>query len=305
MSQIGGWIDGGGSLWGEGFQALSRALSWNGIGWREAYCQRAFGLLALAERGSEPRPLYVPAESGNLILFWDGAVEGGGEAILRAYKKRHRASFADSLRGSFCMALLDEGRGELVLVRSRDGETPLYYAENEHRLVFSSQIKGITALLPDRARFKRERLLEWLETPPEERRSASLYETVREFPWGQTMVCSRFGRVMISHGQRSSLAKKAIRREAGTLPESILELSRTLYRDMMRHDAPIYQFPPCSVKERKHMEALLWKTLGEWEPFELNLLCGENYRQRIERERGEKRLDFMANLHQAMLLCHR
>ncbi len=305
MSQIGGWIDRGGSLLGEGLSALSRALGWNGIGWREAYCQRAFGLLAVAERGSEPRPLYVPSETGNRLLFWDGTVEGGGEAILLAYQKRNTASFADSLRGSFCMALLDEERGEMILGRSRDGECPLYYAEDEHRMVFSSQIKGLSALLPDRVILKPDALSEFLETPPEERRTASLYEAVREFPSGQTMVCSRFGRVTVTHGRSTPPAKGVSRREIETLPKNSTELSRALYRSMMRHDAPLFQFPPLSAKERKRMEELLWELLESWNPSELNRLLGEESRRRIERERGEKRIDYMANLHQAMLLLHR
>lgn len=305
MSQIGGWMDRSGGLRGEDLGALCRALAWNGAGWREAYCTRAFGLLAVAERGSEPRPLYRSSESGNLILFYDGAVVGGGEAILCAYGRRNTASFADSLEGSFSLALLDEERGELILARSRDGDTPFYYAENTNRLLFSSQIKGVLSLLPDACGVKRDRLRQFLNLSFDKRSPEMLYEGIRPFPAGQTLICNRLGYVRVAHGQRRGHERRERLREPTEIPKSREEMLRLLYGEMMKSDAPMLRFPFCGVKERREGELLLWHLLEEEREEALSDLCGEDFRLRIHRERGGSRLDFMANLYQAQLLLRR
>src|SRR5256885_439215 len=47
------------------------------------------------------------------------------------------------LRGMFAIALFDEDKDCLVLLRDRIGKKPLYYAEHEGHLIFASEIKGI------------------------------------------------------------------------------------------------------------------------------------------------------------------
>jgi asparagine synthase (glutamine-hydrolysing) len=67
------------------------------------------------------------------------------EAIVHLYEE-HGVEFVHHLRGMFAIALWDQRRETLVLVRDRLGIKPLYYAALGDRLVFGSELK---ALLPD------------------------------------------------------------------------------------------------------------------------------------------------------------
>src|SRR5262249_48884241 len=53
--------------------------------------------------------------------------------------------FAEHLEGMFAIALWDERRRLLVLVRDRLGIKPLYYAVQAGRIVFGSEIKALLA----------------------------------------------------------------------------------------------------------------------------------------------------------------
>ncbi len=64
------------------------------------------------------------------------------ETIVHAYED-HGLEFAGRLRGMFAIALWDEKRRRLVLARDRIGEKPLYYAFDDGKLYFGSEIKTI------------------------------------------------------------------------------------------------------------------------------------------------------------------
>lgn len=64
------------------------------------------------------------------------------ETIVHLYED-HGLDFVRHLRGMFAIALWDQRRRRLVLARDRIGEKPLYYALDEGRLYFGSEIKTI------------------------------------------------------------------------------------------------------------------------------------------------------------------
>jgi asparagine synthase (glutamine-hydrolysing) len=64
------------------------------------------------------------------------------ETIVHLYEE-HGLDFVRHLRGMFAIALWDERRRRLVLVRDRIGEKPLHYALDGKRLFFGSEIKSI------------------------------------------------------------------------------------------------------------------------------------------------------------------
>lgn len=79
---------------------------------------------------------------------------------LALYAKQGEA-FAENLRGSACVAVVDESAGRAVLVRDRMGVKPLYYAFRDGQLVFASEAKAIVALV-ERAEVDREGLRNYL-----------------------------------------------------------------------------------------------------------------------------------------------
>jgi len=70
------------------------------------------------------------------------ATNSDTETIVHLYED-YGPDFVDSLQGMFAIALWDECRERLLLVRDRIGEKPLYYAFDEGKLFFGSEIKTI------------------------------------------------------------------------------------------------------------------------------------------------------------------
>jgi len=66
------------------------------------------------------------------------------EVIVHLYEQ-HGDDFAKYLNGQFAIALWDQVRKRLVLVRDRPGILPLYYTIRDGRLLFASEIKSILA----------------------------------------------------------------------------------------------------------------------------------------------------------------
>ncbi len=115
--------------------------------------------LSIIDLGSGQQPLCN--EDGSVWITYNGEVynfqalarelEGRGhrfrthsdtEAIVHAYEEWGTAC-VERLRGMFAFAIWDQRQQQLVLARDRVGKKPLYYAVDEDRLVFGSEIKAI------------------------------------------------------------------------------------------------------------------------------------------------------------------
>lgn len=73
------------------------------------------------------------------------ATEGDGEPIAHLYEDMGADAFAE-LNGMFAVAIWDARRHRLILARDRIGQKPLYYAANEDRIVFGSELKCLAAV---------------------------------------------------------------------------------------------------------------------------------------------------------------
>lgn len=69
------------------------------------------------------------------------------EVIVHLYEE-HGEDFVHHLNGQFAIALWDEPRRKLLLVRDRPGILPLYYTRSEGRLLFASEVKALLPVLP-------------------------------------------------------------------------------------------------------------------------------------------------------------
>ena len=68
------------------------------------------------------------------------ATDGDGESILHLYEDIDTDCFSH-LNGMFAIAIWDFKKHRLVLARDRIGQKPLYYAVNNNRIVFGSELK--------------------------------------------------------------------------------------------------------------------------------------------------------------------
>jgi asparagine synthase (glutamine-hydrolysing) len=72
------------------------------------------------------------------------------EVVAHLYEERG-AECLTSLRGMFGIAVWDKRTRRLFLARDRLGKKPLFYAQQENRLLFGSEIKSILAAVPELA----------------------------------------------------------------------------------------------------------------------------------------------------------
>jgi asparagine synthase (glutamine-hydrolysing) len=83
------------------------------------------------------------------------------EVLLHLYEE-HGERFLEHVSGMFAVALWDECRKRLVLVRDRLGIKPLYYAESRGSLAFASEMKALLELPAVGCELDRDALAEYL-----------------------------------------------------------------------------------------------------------------------------------------------
>src|SRR5690348_6656548 len=108
------------------------------------------------------------------------------EVIVHLYEELG-ADCISKLRGMFAIALYDERRQALLLARDRLGKKPLYYAQQDGRLYFGSEIKTILAVAPEiSSNFNNRALLQYfsLQYIPDPN---SAYRDIAKLPPGHLL----------------------------------------------------------------------------------------------------------------------
>lgn len=120
-------------------------------------------ILDLSASGNQP----MWSRSGNTVIVYNGEVynyrelastygletrtQTDTEVIVEVFEKIGPAAFVE-LNGMFAFALYDLAERKVWVVRDRLGIKPLYIQRDGQNLAFSSEIKGLLALFPDKAR---------------------------------------------------------------------------------------------------------------------------------------------------------
>ena len=119
---------------------------------------RRLAILDLSEAGAQP----MASPSGRFILAFNGEIynhrdlrrmlsgqswrgHSDTETLLAAIEAWGLEMSLERVVGMFAIALWDRERRELVLVRDRAGEKPLYYGWLDGTLLFGSELKALTA----------------------------------------------------------------------------------------------------------------------------------------------------------------
>lgn len=158
-----------------------------------------FRRLAIIDLAGANQPLYN--ENRSLVLVFNGEIynyrelrrqliaaghafstQGDAEVVLHGFERWGEAVL-DRLRGMFAFALYDTATGELFCARDTFGIKPLYYAVEDGRILFGSEIKGLLAHPNARRSLNERRLAHWLcmEYLPDEE---TLFEGVRKLSAG-------------------------------------------------------------------------------------------------------------------------
>ncbi len=163
------------------------------------------------------------------------------EVLLLAYRAWGKNAFA-RLRGMFALCLFDPAAGELVLARDQLGIKPLFYAVNESRLVFGSEIKALLASQLVSDEIDRQAIWDYftfLYAP----NPATVYREVRQLPPGHVATLSlrtwKWSERRFHHLRRRRELERA---EPEELAERLVASLRRAVREQMRSDVPVGTF---------------------------------------------------------------
>ncbi len=113
------------------------------------------------------------------------------EVIVHAYEQ-FGDEFVQRLNGQFAIALWDERRERLLLIRDRVGIAPLFYTQADGRLLFASEVKALLPALPAAPSLNAVALDQiftfWSASAPH-----TLFEGVCELPPGTMLIADRHG----------------------------------------------------------------------------------------------------------------
>ena len=118
------------------------------------------------------------------------------ETILHLYEERG-LDFVHDIEGDFAIALWDANLRRLVLARDRVGVKPLYYTNQNGRLLFASEIKAILAHPNITAEVDEQSLyhyLTFLTTPAPQ----TMFAGISKLPAGCLLVCNEHGDVTVT-----------------------------------------------------------------------------------------------------------
>jgi asparagine synthase (glutamine-hydrolysing) len=167
---------------------------------------RRLRIIDLSEHAHQP----MTNEAGDVALVYNGETynfrelraelaargfrfrsTGDTEVVLRAYEA-WGDRFVERLDGMFAIAVWDARRGRLLLARDRTGKKPLFYAAEEDRVAFGSEIKSVLAapwVNPEFAEELLPRFLTFGYVPAPE----TLYRGVRQVPPASTLTLDASG----------------------------------------------------------------------------------------------------------------
>ena len=160
------------------------------------------------------------------------------EVIVHAYEQ-YGDDFVRHLNGQFAIALWDENRQRLLLVRDRVGILPLFYTRQGERLLFASEIKALLPLLPEAPRISPAALDQtftfWAPRSPH-----TLFEGIFEVPPGRLLALEN-GQVRESvyWDWRFPEQGEYLTGSDAELTEQLYELLADATRIRLRADVPV------------------------------------------------------------------
>ncbi|HVF22750.1 MAG TPA: asparagine synthase (glutamine-hydrolyzing) [Pyrinomonadaceae bacterium] len=162
------------------------------------------------------------------------------ETILHLYEERG-LDFIHDIEGDYAIAIWDDARAQLVLVRDRIGVKPLYFYHKDGRFIFASEIKAILqhpAVTPDIDEQSLYHYLTFLTTPA----PTTLFRDIQKLPAGHVLTLKRDGALKIQQYWDALPPSKPVVRDESEHRTEILRLLRDSIRKRMMSDVPFGVF---------------------------------------------------------------
>lgn len=165
-----------------------------------ALCHRRLSILDLSESGTQP----MRSQSGRYTISYNGEIynflelkkkltqttwrgHSDTEVLLACFEEWGVEKTLENIDGMFAIILWDSQNKNLILMRDRLGEKPLYYGQIRDNLVFASELKPVMSL------FKSELSLDSASVEDFFKRSCisgerSIFRQIRKLPAGHYIV---------------------------------------------------------------------------------------------------------------------
>lgn len=257
----GGYASGRETIDPELLRQMTRALRHRGPD-DEGYYVHPQGRVGLGHRrlsvidlATGHQPIF--SESGAVAVVFNGEIynflELRSDLIAKGYKFRTNsdtevianlyddagAESVHRLRGMFAIAIWDERREELVLVRDRVGKKPIYYAETSGGFYFASEIQPLT-MAPRVSRDIDESAIDLYLTYGYVPSPWSIYRAIRKLPPGHILRV-RGGSGTLERYWQPSFEPK-LRLDYGEAKAELLRLFTEAVRVRMISDVPLGVF---------------------------------------------------------------
>lgn len=162
------------------------------------------------------------------------------ELILHTYAEQQAAGI-NRLNGMFAFALHDQRQQQLILARDRLGIKPLYYTLTAEGLMFSSELKGLLALMPNAPAIRDEAIADYLQNQFNSGRETIFADIYRVLPGEYMMVDTTA--LVISHHTYWSVFDIAAAKPEGDLTmvdaaTDFEQLFEQVMTEHMRSDVP-------------------------------------------------------------------
>lgn len=163
---------------------------------------------------------------------------GDAEVIVQAYLRYGEQCF-ERFDGMFAIAIWDRRDRSLLLARDRFGEKPLYYAHNQQRLLFGSELKSLLKS-PDCPREIDSEALRAYFTYGYVHCPLSIFSGIRKLPPAHWLRC-RDGHISLHRYWQASLAPKSVLAEAAA-EEALAEHLQRAVSSRLVADVPFGAF---------------------------------------------------------------
>ncbi len=273
---------------------------------------RRLSIIDLSEAGHQPMHgctdgvwLVFNGEIYNHASLREGLEERGhvyasrtdSETILHLYEERG-LDFVEDLEGDYGIAIWDEKRGQLVLVRDRIGVKPLYFYHKDGRFIFASEIKAILqhpAVTPDVDEESLYHYLTFLTTPA----PRTLFRDIQKIPAGHMLIVSRDGTINLKQYWDALPPEQIDTRSEEEHKTEILRLLRASIKKRMMSDVPFGVFLSGGVDSSANVALMSEQMSRPVETFTVGFQDAE-YLNELDSARRIAR-DFQTNHHEVII----
>lgn len=219
------------------------------------------------------------------------------ETILHLYEERG-LDFVQDLEGDYGIAIWDEKRGQLVLVRDRIGVKPLYFYHKDGRFIFASEIKAILqhpAVTPDVDEESLYHYLTFLTTPA----PRTLFRDIQKIPAGHMLTVSRDGTINLKQYWDALPPAQMNAHSEEEHKTEILRLLRASIKKRMMSDVPFGVFLSGGVDSSANVALMSEQMSRPVETFTVGFQDAE-YLNELDSARRIAR-DFQTNHHEVII----